>query len=383
VGAEPVSILLVDDRPENLVTMEAVLGQPGRQLLKATSGNEALRLLLKQEVAVALLDVQMPGMDGFEIARLMRGQARTRDVPIIFVTAGDRSDAAFEGYEAGAVDFLHKPISPAILKSKVDVFIRLYVTAREQRALVAQLERTGAALRLRVADLESVNRTLSHDLRAPLRSIEGFSRILVEEVGPKLDDQCRGHLDRIIRASARMHRMLDDLYRLLHISSAEESFAPTDASAVMDGVVEDLRADIVAAGAAVTHGTLPTVPANATLLALVLQNLIANALKFRRSDAAPAVRVDAARDGDGWRFSVADNGVGIEPASREKIFEVFQRLASDAVPGTGVGLALCKQSVEKHGGSIWVESEPGRGSTFYFTLPASREGSHSPRADRS
>ena len=381
MGAEPVSILLVDDRPENLVTMEAVLGQPGRELLKATSGNEALRLLLKHEVAVALLDVQMPGMDGFEIARLMRGQARTRDVPIIFVTAGDRSEgSAFEGYEAGAVDFLYKPISPVVLKSKVEVFIRLYVASREQRALVAALESTSAALRLRVADLESVNRTLSHDLRAPLRSIEGFSRILVEEAAEKLDDDARGYLDRITRASARMHRMLDDLYRLLHLSSAEETFAPTDANAIVEGVVEDLRADIAAAGAAVTHGALPVVPANGTLLALVVQNLIGNALKFRRPDAAPAIHVDAARDGSGWRFSVADNGVGIEPGSREKIFEVFQRLTGDAVPGTGVGLALCKQSVEKHGGAIWVESEPGRGSTFYFTLPA-RESS-ARRADR-
>jgi signal transduction histidine kinase len=371
----PVSILLVDDRPENLVTMEAVLGKPGRQLLKATSGNEALRLLLKHEVAVALLDVQMPGMDGFEIARLMRGQARTRDVPIIFVTAGDRSEgSAFEGYEAGAVDFLYKPISPVVLESKVDVFIRLFASAREQRRLVAALEQTGAALRQRVADLESVNRTLSHDLRAPLRSIEGFSRILVESTAGQLDEDARGCLDRIIRASARMHRMLDDLYRLLHLSSADETFAPTDATQVVTSVVEDLRADIAAAGASVTHGALPGVPANATLLALVLQNLIGNALKFRRAGAEPAIHVEAVRDGSGWRFSVADNGVGIDPGAREKIFEVFQRLTGDAVPGTGVGLALCKQSVEKHGGAIWVESEPGRGSTFYFTLPA-RESS--------
>ncbi|HUS66010.1 MAG TPA: ATP-binding protein, partial [Kofleriaceae bacterium] len=169
-------------------------------------------------------------------------------------------------------------------------------------------------------------------------------------------------------------------YRLLHLSSAEETFAPTDANAIVEGVVEDLRADITSAGASVTHGALPVVPANGTLLALVVQNLIGNALKFRRPDAAPTIHVDAARDGGGWRFSVADNGVGIESGSREKIFEVFQRLTGDAVPGTGVGLALCKQSVEKHGGAIWVESEPGRGSTFYFTLPA--RDSSARKADR-
>src|SRR5262249_44981686 len=170
----PVKILLVDDRPENLSLLEHVLEAPDRLLLRATSGNEALKLLLVHHFAVVLLDVQMPDMDGYETAQLMRSDPRSRAVPIIFITAGDRSDEqTFRGYDVGAVDFIYKPINTHILKSKVDVFVQLHRRAEEVRALNAALERSRAALEEKVADLEAVNRTLSHDLRAPLRSIQG------------------------------------------------------------------------------------------------------------------------------------------------------------------------------------------------------------------
>ena len=367
---EPVSILLVDDRPENLVAMEAVLQAPDRQLLKATSGNDALRLLLRHDIALALLDVQMPGMDGYEIARLMRGEERCRHVPIIFVTASDRSEErAFQGYEVGAVDFLYKPISTVALASKVSVFIQLQRNSAQLRALNAELERTGARLRDRVADLENVNRTLLHDLRAPLRSIDAFSRILVDSCRDRLGDEGVSHLDRISRACSRMGTMLDDLHHLLRISGAEQSFVDTDVGKVLAGVLEDLRADIEANQVQVSHGLLPTLRANPTLVALVLQNLIGNAIKFRGAQ-PPRIHVDASRDDGAWRFTVRDNGVGIEPAHREEIFGVFKRLTSDAIPGTGVGLALCKQAVDKHGGRIWADAGPGGGTAFHFTIPS-------------
>ena len=252
---EPVNILLVDDRPENLTSMEALLARPDRHLLKATSGNEALRLLLKHEVALVLLDVQMPGMDGYEIARLMHGRERTRDIPIIFVTASDRSEErAYHGYEAGAVDFLYKPISPIILKSKVEVFIQLHRNATELKALNSALELTSAELRRRVADLQSVNHTLSHDLRAPLRSIDGFSRILSEEYHGKLGEDADRYLLRIANACARMSRMLDDLVSPAAYRQRRPVVRLGRLPAVLDGVIEDLRADIQSTGAVVTRG---------------------------------------------------------------------------------------------------------------------------------
>jgi light-regulated signal transduction histidine kinase (bacteriophytochrome) len=374
---------MVDDRQENLVAMEAVLARPDRRLLTATSGNDALRLLLRNDIAVALLDVQMPGMDGYEIARLMRGEARTRDVPIIFVTAGDHSDdRVFQGYEVGAVDFLYKPVNAVALESKVEVFIQLHRNAVQLRTLNAALEKTSARLQERIVDLENVNRTLLHDLRAPLRSIDGFSRILVESCRAQLDEEAVGYLDRISKACHRMGRMLEDLHHLLRVSGTDESFSEIDCDRVLSDVLEDLGADLSATATEVTHDPLPTVHANATLLALVLQNLIGNAIKFRGSE-PPRIHVGAQRDGRRWRFGVRDNGIGIDPEHVQKVFGVFKRAVSDAIPGTGVGLALCKQAVEKHGGTIWVESTPGAGSTFYFTIPVDQRTSRVQRSETS
>jgi light-regulated signal transduction histidine kinase (bacteriophytochrome) len=269
-----------------------------------------------------------------------------------------------------------------VLRSKVDVFIQLHRNATELKAVNGALELTSAELRRRVADLQSVNQTLSHDLRAPLRSIDGFSRILSESYRGKLDEEADRYLLRIANACARMSRMLDDLYRLLRIGGADQSFVSVDSHVVLEGVIEDLRADIQATGAVVSAGPMPTVPANPTLLALILQNLIANAIKFRGAE-APQIHVSVERESAGWRFSIKDNGIGIETQFAGKVFGLFQRLTNDTVPGTGVGLALCKQSVEKHGGAIWVESEAGRGCTFYFTIPAAQPDSQTRRSESS
>jgi hypothetical protein len=368
----PLNILLVDDKPENLVALEELLRQPDRALFKASSGNDALRLLLKHKFAVVLLDVEMPGMDGYETAQLMRGVEQTRLVPIIFVTAGDRSDErTFRGYEAGAVDFLYKPVNAFMLRCKVDVFVELYRKSEELARLNAQLERTTGALRDKVLDLEHVTRTLSHDLRAPLRSINGFAGALQGSLAGKLEPEDDAYLQRIVRAGTRLGRMLDDLYAMLRVDGAAVGAAAgADEVAVADvlaDVTETLRRDLDAAGATVTHGELPTLRVNRMLLAQVLQNLIANAVKFRAAE-PPRIHVGAEHVGTSWQFSVTDNGTGIAPGDRARVFELFQRASSDAVPGSGVGLALCKRAVDKLGGTISVKPAPAGGSVFEFTV---------------
>jgi signal transduction histidine kinase len=369
VSSTPVHILLVDDKPENLLVLEELLKRPDRHFVRAGSGNDALRLLLKQDFAVVLLDVQMPEMNGYETAQLMRGTAATRSVPIIFVTAGDRTEeSAFRAYEVGAVDFLYKPVNPQLLRNKVDVFVELHRRNLDLRGLNIALERAGAALREKIEDLESVNRTISHDLRAPLRSICGFTQILAESLEGKLDADGEHCLDRILQAGDRMGRMLDDLFALLRLSAAEETFPVTDCASVLRDTLDDLGADIASAAAEVVHETLPTLRVNPTLLRQIFQNLIANALKFRGADPL-RIQVTAARQDEAWRLSVRDNGIGIPDESRERIFGLFERLGGDRFPGTGVGLALCKRAAEKQGGQIWVESTVGEGSTFHFTIP--------------
>src|SRR5262249_18926904 len=274
--SQVVNILLVDDKQENLVALEQLLEQPGGHLTAAHSGNDALRLLLKHDFAVVLLDVEMPAMDGYEVAELMRSAERTRLVPIIFVTAGDRSEErTFRGYEAGAVDFLYKPIDAHTLQSKVDVFVDLYRKTLELTAANTALERTGALLRERIADLENVSHTLSHDLRAPLRSIRSFTQVLAESLPGAPSTEQTDALNRILRSTARMTNMLDELFAVLKVSAEDAPFGDVAVGAVIADVLDNLRSDIARSGARITHGELPTVYSNRLLIAQILQNLIA------------------------------------------------------------------------------------------------------------
>ncbi|CAN5922225.1 response regulator [soil metagenome] len=359
-----VKILLVDDRPQNLIALEELLRQDDRELFRASSGSEALRLLLKHEFALVLLDVEMPVMDGYETAQLMRGSDRTRLVPIIFVTAGDRSEERqFRGYEAGAVDFLYKPINQHTLKSKVDVFIELH-------RKTAELERTSRMLRERIADLETVSQTLAHDLRAPLRTIRGFSEMLGESLQGKLSAEDADSLDRVIRGGVRMTAMVDDLFALLQLSTDDAMPFDLDTGAVLKDALENLRSDIEHAHATVTQDELPRVRGNRMLVGQIFQNLIGNSIKFRGHE-QPVVHVSAERLPEAWRFAVRDNGIGIEHQHRERVFKLLERV-SNAASGSGVGLALCRRAVEKLGGRIWIGDNPPRGTTFYFTIPRPR-----------
>ena len=366
---DPVSILIVDDQPKNLTVLEGLLEQPGVQLVRATSGNDALRCLLKQEVALVLLDVEMPGMDGYEVAQLMRAREQTRLIPIIFVTAGDRSEErTFRGYEAGAVDFLYKPINSHTLTHKVNVFLELFRKTRQLERVNRTLQETSESLREKVADLENVSHTLGHDLRSPLRSIIGFSRVLAEELGETLEGDAKSALERVMQGGERMSRMVDGLYALLRVSSSERGSAEVDTAIVLRDVVENLRSDLDAAGATVSSASLPRVRGNTVLVGQILQNLIANAIKFRGAE-PPAIQVSARRVTDAWQFSVRDNGVGIAPADRARVFKLFERVDAKSA-GTGVGLALCRRAVEKLGGTIWVDANEGApGATFFFTVP--------------
>ncbi len=355
------NILLVDDKSENLFALEELLKRPDRAIFKARSGNDALRALLKHQFALVLLDVEMPDMDGYECAQLMRSAERTRLIPIIFVTAGDRSEErTFRGYEAGAVDFLYKPINSHTLASKVEIFLELYRTNRA-------LERTSASLRDRVDDLEYVHQTLSHDLRAPLRSIRAFSEVIVETQRDRLDAQGLDALDRVVRAATRMTTMIEDLYAVLKSTSEEANVTNVDVSSALRDVLENLRSDIERVKARISYGTLPTLRTTRRLLVQVLQNLMANALAFAGTEPL-VIEVSAARRATAWEITVRDNGVGIPAADRERLFKLFSRL-DEARSGSGVGLALCKRAVEKLGGRIWLVTHTGPGAAFSFTLP--------------
>jgi PAS domain S-box-containing protein len=241
------------------------------------------------------------------------------------------------------------------------------ITERKERE--ADLKRYSDELARSNAELKSFAYAASHDLREPLRTISGFLQILKQDYGAKLDDKARDYINRTVDASKRLHDMIDDLLSFSRLETRKKTFAKVDLNNVLAESVRDLEAAISEHGAKVSAESLPVVLADDQQMSILFRNLIDNAIKFRGKE-PPSVKVHARRDGDEWLVSFKDNGIGIDPADRAKIFNMFSRLHSwKEYPGNGIGLAMCKKIVERHGGRIWVESEIGKGSTFLFTLP--------------
>lgn len=546
----PMKILLVDDTPDNLFSVQTVLEPLGEELILAHSGKEALRLCLDNDFAVVLLDVRMPEMDGFETAELIRSRNRSKHTPLLFLTGYRSDEQLFRGYDLGAVDFLFRPLIPEILQSKVRAFVQLsrntellrrqtetlakaeqrfrsvleaapdamvithrdgmillansrtdalFGFSREQllgedirrlvpdwspefevvppsdergssfdsmarlrgvsssgvdfplemtcspfqaddevlvtsairdiservrveehiRQLNTELERrvaertaellySNGALRrsedkLRIAldsakkaerevrelnseleqrirdrtallevankELEAFSYSVSHDLRAPLRGIDGWSLALVEDYGSQLDDRAREYLGRVRSEAQRMGMLIDDILQLSRVSRGEIKLIQVDLSAVARAVVSRLREShpdrkmhfIIEPGL--------TACGDARLLEVALTNLLQNAVKFTGPRAEGRIEVGRLGDDGDPTFYVRDNGVGFDMAYAQKLFGAFQRLHKvQDFPGTGIGLAIVQRVIQRHGGRVWAESEPDKGAAFYFAL---------------
>jgi signal transduction histidine kinase len=219
------------------------------------------------------------------------------------------------------------------------------------------------------AELEQFAYVASHDLQAPLRTVVGFSKILAEDYGDKLDDEADDLIKRITNAATRMQTLINDLLMYSKVGKNIAGLGPIDSQEILEQVTEELASTIQESGAVVTHDALPVVMGDSVLLSQVLRNLISNAIKYC-DVSPPEVHVSAQREYMSWIFSVRDNGIGIDPQFSDRIFVIFQRLHNkDQYSGTGIGLAVSKKAVDRLGGKIWVESKQGQGSTFYFTVP--------------
>lgn len=360
---ERVNILLVDDQEANLIALDAVLEPFGENLVRARSGREALRCLLERDFAVVLLDVQMPEMDGFATAELIRARDHTRHTPILFLTAIDRTERqALRGYALGAADYCFKPIAPEIVRAKVAVFVELYRRGRRERKVREELARSNR-------DLEEFAHVIAHDLQAPLRSVTGHLEALERRLGARLDEDTRPFLLDAVAAATRMRVQIRDLLTFARVGERPGSSA-ADSEEALGRALSNLRSAISDAGAEIVHQPLPTVRADPTELMQLFQNLLDNALKFH-ADAAPKIDVRARRVDAFQEFTVEDNGIGLDTGQdADRIFGVFQRLHTrEEFPGNGIGLAICRRIVENHGGKIWVRSRKGAGATFHFTLP--------------
>lgn len=378
-------ILLVDDQPENLLALEAILENSGHNLIRATSGREALRHILKRDVALVLLDVRMPRMNGFETARLIRERERSKAVPIIFLTAANNSEEmVFEGYSAGGVDYIVKPFVPEILRAKVDVFLNLAAARKKleqevvlRRAAEKELARSAARLRARAAELEAANQELeafaysaSHDLRGPLRHINGFARILSEMAAPQMDDISQSFLGRIARSAQKMGQLLDDLLAFSKMGREEMSNATIDLNHVLDEVLRTIEPETSGRNIIWRRAELPPVVGDRAMLRQVLWNLLGNAVKYTLYRDPAEIEIGHQAAEHEVVIFVRDNGAGFDMAHADKLFKVFQRLHKESdFEGTGIGLANVQRIVHRHGGRIWAQAKPDQGATFFVALP--------------
>ena len=369
------SVLLVDDQRQNLVALEAVLEPLELDLVSVTSGEAALKQLLDRTFALILLDVQMPGLDGFETARMIKERARSSRIPIIFLTALNKElTHVHRGYSAGAVDYLFKPFDPEILRSKVEVFIELHrktaaLAENEEhlRRAVFELARRTEELQRSNEDLQRFAYAAAHDLSEPLRTISGLAQQLQSHHDAGLDPSGREFVGRIVSGADRLQGLIDDLLSYARVGQQEAVRRSVDTKAVVAHVLEHMDGLLKERDATIEIGDLPTVEGDPRLLEQVFQNLIGNAVKFAE---APEVSVEAEREFDGWRFTVLDNGPGFNAEQADRMFEVFQRLHEGPdYPGNGIGLAICKRIVERQGGRIWATPREPQGACFSFTVP--------------
>jgi len=287
----PPKILLVDDRPENLLATEALLRPLGAEIVTAESGEAALVHVLEHAFAMVLLDVQMPGMDGFETAQLMQTRPSMQGVPIVFVTAISKEDHfASRAAGLGAADYIFKPINPDILKSKVKVYLDLY----RQREQILSLN---ATLRQSNEELERFAYVCSHDMQEPVRMMNTYAGFLAEDAADVLDDGALRYVRYIRENAVRMQKMIRDILTFSRVGREELRLETVDSQAVLDEVLHEVRDIIDARGAVVTSSALPTIEASPTLLRVVLQNLIGNALKFQDGTRTPEISVSARRAG--------------------------------------------------------------------------------------
>jgi len=393
---DPSKLLIVDDLPENLRALDAVIRSEDRIVYQASSGEEALSLMLEHEFALAILDVQMPGMDGFELAELMRGTERTRNIPIVFVSAAGRElNYAFKGYETGAVDFMYKPLDPDAVRGKVNVFVTLDQQRREMRRQMEALERSRREQEVLLRELNATQAELqrslrmrdefmslvAHELRTPLNTLflETQMRSLQLKRGnmPAFNAEQMGNMiKRDERQIKSMIRLIDDMLDVSRMKSGTLSIRPgkVELMALLERVVNDLSLAAAAAGCNLLLLPHPPVEGwwDEFRIEQVVVNLLTNALRYGGGgDVEVSVHPEMREDcGLAVRIDVSDHGKGIAPDFIERIFEPYERGAKNGEPkGLGLGLYISRQLATSHGGALTANSAPGQGATFSLTLP--------------
>jgi signal transduction histidine kinase len=360
----PVSILIVDDDLETLLALECLLASLDLNVIRAISGKQALQILSQEDIAVILLDIHMPGMDGFETAEALREREESRHIPIIFLTGyGPAITQAMRGYLIGAVDYLFKPVEPEILRAKVSVFVDLQRKTEEIKERQEEVEHANR-------ELEAFSFSVSHDLRTPLRNIEGFIDLMLQRDPSGSGETSTRYLKAMQQSTKEMSSLIDDLLESSRISRAAVSLSRVNLDRLVRETVVDLSQDLAGRLVEWKIDPLPEVVADRSMLHRVFANYLTNAMKYTRKRERAEIHIGSISGEKETIIFVRDNGVGFDMKSVDKLFRVFQRLHNvEDFEGTGIGLASARRIIQRFGGRTWAEGNVNQGATFYFSLP--------------
>lgn len=400
-------ILIVDDMRANILALKKTLEMHGLQVDSAESGEEALKMVLKKSYSLIIMDVQMPVMDGFEVSEILSESNRTKDIPVIFLSAVSvHKKFISRGYESGGVDYITKPVDPDIFILRVKTLLKIYEQKNElknirdilskeieirkeaQDNLEAKVTKRTRELVLKNEELEMRNHELqqftwvvSHDLKEPIRKIQLFLKIIKDRYLNDTTGEADNYISRTLKAAERMQKLIADLLDYARLSSDVEPEL-TDLNKIVQEVLSDYDYLIENKKADICIGSLPVISAVPSQIRQVFQNLIGNSLKFSKSDVTCSIEIDAeiieskeidspaTPDGKFCRITVKDNGIGFEEAYIDKIFIIFQGLHDrNSYEGTGIGLAIAKKIIDKHNGLITAKSRTNEGASFIIILP--------------
>ena len=362
---DQIRLLLIEDSPDDALLIQEAVTESARDRFRTEWVErlaEGLERLRDHPADVVLLDLSLPDSHGMET--FSRVHQAAPDIPIVLLTNLEDEGMAVQAVQAGAQDYLMKSSANGPL------LIRSILYALERQRLNDELLERTQELERSNRDLEQFAYAASHDLQEPLRMVRSYMELLTEDYAEQLDAGARQYVAYAHDGAVRMQELVQGLLAYSRVGSEAKPLEPVDTARLLQQVMHDLQQAIAASGATVVHGELPEVEGDRTQLAQLFQNLVSNGLKFRGAT-TPQVNVSCRRDHDDWVFSVRDNGIGIAAADFNRVFDMFRRLHHRTeYPGTGIGLAMCRKIVERHGGRIWLQSKLGNGSTFFFTLPA-------------
>jgi hypothetical protein len=408
---ESVKILIAEDSPTQAERLKHILSQQGYSVAAAPDGRQALDIARRDQPTLVISDIVMPEMDGYQLCKAIKDDPALKNTPVILVTTLSDPQDVIRGLECRADNFIIKPYDEHHLLSRIQ-FVQLnremrdhdhasmgveihfnghrhFITAdrlqilnlllstyeaaiqRNQELTRAknELRSANAALESANKELESFSYSVSHDLRAPLRAISGFTEIVLSDEAEKLDETGKEHLLRVQNACRRMGQLIDDLLNLARVSRGEILDQDVDLGDLAKSILNDLQKSTPGRHMKVTVAANLTVSADPKLMRIALENLLSNAWKFTSRQADATIEIGTETQAGQQVYYVRDNGAGFDMNYASKLFGAFQRLHSnDDYPGTGVGLATVQRIISRHGGRIWAESAVGKGATFFFTL---------------